>query len=200
MCRVHSAYDVQTKPTMTLSVLSWPRFASAQTLIRRVPLAWPVLCGLTLALMLSACSVPLPGSKRPPATVAAAPVKSIDAAAAERLSTTWNALGMKVEVEYLQVSDKPTDRIEWKSLNVVLSADPAQADAVMTAIGQFAARGAKPVIIHLYARSRKQDGVLSQALKKGAVESGGRNSVKLEHHIHPDFPVRVQLSIREGAQ
>lgn len=163
--------------------------------------AWPVLCGLMLALMLPACSGPVLQRSPPPAAPAViAPRPDVDAAAAERLVGAWKALGLKAEAEYVQLADKPADRIEWKSLNVVLPGEPAQADPVMTAVGQFAARGAKPVIIHLYARNRKQDGVLSQALKKGAVASGGRNSVKLEHHIHPDFPARVQLLIREGTQ
>lgn len=177
-------------------------FARGHRFEVRVVAAWPVLCGLMLALLLSACSVPTRQDSPRPAAVPSVPAArpDVDAAAAERLVSAWKALGLKAEAEYLQLADKPADRIEWRSLNVVLSSDPVQADKVMTAVGQFAARGAKPVIIHLYARNRRQDGVLSQALKKGAVESGGRNSVKLEHHIHPDFPARVQLLIREGTQ
>ena len=163
-------------------------------------LGWLVVCGLMLTL-LPGCSTPTSPVNAPVAAgpAAPAPVHSVDAAAARRLISAWTSQGLKAEAEYEQLPGKPADRIEWKSMTVVLSSDLAQADAVMTAVGQFAARGAKPMIIHLYARNRKQDGVLSQALKKGAVQSGGRNSVKLEHHIHPDFPVRVQLSIREGA-
>lgn len=175
-------------------------FARGHRFEARVVVAWPVLCGLMLALMLPACSGPVLQRSPPAAPAVIAPRPDVDAAAAERLVGAWKALGLKAEAEYVQLADKPADRIEWKSLNVVLPGEPAQADSVMTAVGQFAARGAKPVIIHLYARNRKQDGVLSQALKKGAVASGGRNSVKLEHHIHPDFPARVQLLIREGTQ
>lgn len=107
---------------------------------------------------------------------------------------------MKADADYVQLAGNPVDRIEWKALNVVLATDPEQMESTTRSVGQFAARAMRPVIIHLYARTRKQDGVLSQALKKGAVESGGRNSVKLEHHIHPDFQPRVQLLVREGAQ
>lgn len=110
----------------------------------------------------------------------------------------WRGQGLQAEAEYEQLSSRQGERLEWKSLNVVLPAEPARMDGVMLAVGHFAARATRPLDIRLYARTRKQDGSLSQALKKGAVQSGGRNSVKLDHHIHPDYVPRVQLTVREG--
>lgn len=157
-----------------------------------------------LALILPACttapSSPTPQASASLAVAAPSPVPTVDAGAAGRLVAGWRALGLNAEVEYKQVPAQPVDRIEWKVLNVVLPEDQVQMEGVMTTVGQFAARAAQPVMIHLYVRNRKQDGQLSQALKKGAIESGGRNSVKLDHHIRPDFQPRVQLSVREGTQ
>lgn len=151
--------------------------------------------------MLVACSAT--GERAADAPVAAAPVavapaRSADASAAELLVTAWRGQGLKAEAEYEQRSVREGERLEFRSLNVVLPSEAARMDGVMQAIGHFAARASRPVDIHLYARTRKQDTSLSQALKKGAVQSGGRNSVKLDHHIHPDFVPRVQVTVREG--
>lgn len=160
------------------------------------------LASLLLCLFAAGCASmsPAPATPVQAQPPAAEPQRTPDAEAADRLVALWRTQGLKVEARYNQVAAKPADRIEWKALSVVLSSDVDQMDAVMASVGQFAARASQPVVIHLYARNRKQDGVLSQALKKGAVASGGRNSVRLEHHINPDFAPRVDVAVREGTQ
>lgn len=172
----------------------------------KAPLASLLLCLLAALLLVGGggCAL-MPAAPRAttpaPAPQPPAPVRSADAEAADRLVALWRSQGLKVEASYEQVSAKPADRIEWKALSVVLAQDADQMDVVMASVGQFAARATQPVVIHLYARTRKQDAVLSQALKKGAVASGGRNSsVRLEHHIHPDYAPRVEVTAREGTQ
>lgn len=126
------------------------------------------------------------------------PVKTADAQASERLVAAWLAQGLKTEAVYAQVADKPADRIEWKSFYVNLPAEAKAAESVLRSVGQFAASAKAPVKVGLYARTAKQDKQLSAALKQGAIESGGRNSVKLDHSIASNLQPKVEVMIREG--
>lgn len=156
-----------------------------------------------LACMLAACATPPPPAPivevtpikvEPPPP----PVKTTDAQASERLVNAWLAFGLKTEAVYVQVPDKPADRIEWKSFYVNLPADAKAADGVLRSVGQFVASAKQPVRVGLYARTAKQDKQLSAALKQGAIESGGRNSVKLDHNIASNLQPKVEVMIREG--
>lgn len=163
----------------------------------RIPLLMLIAC------IVAACATPPP----PPAPRVEVtpikvepppPVKTSDAQASERLVAAWLALGLKTEAVYVQVSDKPADRIEWKSFYVNLPADAKGAESVLRSVGQFAASAKQPVKVGLYARSAKQDKQLSAALKQGAIESGGRNSVKLDHNVASNLQPKVEVMNREG--
>lgn len=125
------------------------------------------------------------------------PVKTKDALAAERLVAAWQVLGLKPEAKYEQLPGKPADRVEWKKLGVALPGDITQFEGVMRAVGQFAATAGKPVNVALYAASNKQDKQMTAALKQGAIESGGRNSVKVDHNISPSLQAKVEILVRE---
>lgn len=133
----------------------------------------------------------------PVAVVSLPPVKSKDVLAAERLVAAWQILGLKPEAKYEQLPGKPADRIEWKKLGVALPGDVAQFDGVMRAVGQFAATAGKPVNVVLYAANNKQDKQMTAALKQGAIDSGGRNSVKVDHNISPSLQAKVEILVRE---
>lgn len=158
---------------------------------------------MTIVVILTACATPPP----PPAPIVEVipvkieplpPVKTADAEASEQLVASWLAMGLKTEAVYAQVSDKPADRIEWKSFYVNLPADAKGAEAVLRSVGKFAASAKQAVKVGLFARSTKQDKQFSAALKQGAIESGGRNSVKLDHNIATSLQPKVEVMIREG--
>lgn len=150
-----------------------------------------------MLLVLVACTTPV---KKPEPVVApveapkmVTPDYSEDAKVARDLAAKWQQANLSAVVQY---RNQP-GMMEFRSLLIPVPANAKQAAEVVRSVAAFAARANTPVRILLNCRTNTEDKRLSQEIKQGAVQSGGRNSVVLEHDINAVKPRQILVEIRE---
>lgn len=154
---------------------------------------------LSLSVMLVACTAtppPVAQAPLPPVILTPSPVpqvvqRTVDARQAQALVMSWQAMGLQAAASY----DATAERIEWRSIRCTLPLDARQADKIAADAAAFAARASLPARIEIAARSNREDERLSRAVKAGALASGGRNRVKLDHLIAPDLAPAIKIEV-----
>jgi len=157
----------------------------------------------SVAILLTACAaqpVPhtaapsqalVPSPPPPSATPAPMPQRTEDARAAQTLVMAWQARGLQAEAAY----DPSPARIEWRVIRCILPSDARAADRVASEAAAFAARVGHAARIEIVAKNHREDLRLSRAVKNGALASGGRNKVKLDHVITADRPRQILVDV-----
>ena len=128
---------------------------------------------------------------------ASAPKKEADTLLCEQQVRNWQARGLQTDAQYQQIAGKPSDRIEWKFLEVWLPADDKGVRQVAADIGNFAARASNPVQIVVYVKSREQDNLVMAGIKEGASSSGSRNKARVDHVINGRYQPMIQVRYQE---
>ena len=156
---------------------------------------------LLLSVMLAACTATPPVKQAPPQPVILTPTpapqvvqRTVDARQAQALVMSWQAMGLQAAASY----DATPGRIEWRSIRSTVPVDARQADKIVAEAAAFAARASLPARIEIAARSDREDERLSRAVKAGALASGGRNRVKLDHLIAPDLAPAIKIEVWEA--
>ena len=151
------------------------------------------LLAACLAVALAACTATPPATPNlqarptalPTVTPTSAPIqmaqRTADARQAQALVMAWQAKGQAAEAAY----DPSPERIEWRLVRSALPANTKLADQMAYDAAAFAARASAPARIEIVVKNHREDERLSRAIKAGALASGGKNKVKLDHVIAP---------------
>lgn len=147
---------------------------------------------VSLLMTLAGCATP-----RQPVAHSNLPHKAADAVLCEQQIRSWQARGLQTEAQYQQIAGKPTDRIDWKFLEVWLPTDDKHTRQVAAEVGNFAARASNPVQIVVYVKSREHDALVMAGIKEGASASGARNKARVEHVINGRYQPMIQVRYQE---